>query len=295
MDELALPDVAGVRHHFVDVDGVRLHVAEAGSGPPLLCLHGWPQHWWTWRHLLAELAPDYRVICPDLRGYGWSSIPETGYDKQQMATDVLALLDALGLDRVGLIGHDWGGVIGFLLCLRAPDRFERYLALNTGHPFVRPSLPRLATLWRFNYQVAQALPVLGPLLARRLVPEAFARIGAGDAWSPSTRETYLAPLRQPARARAATLTYRTFLTREILPILAGRYRGQRLRVPTLFVHGDADLCLSPAFVAGGERHADDFRLELVPGAGHFITDEAPDLVLDRARQWFANREPDAHQ
>lgn len=262
-------------------------MAEAGSGPPVVCLHGWPQHWWAWRHLLTGLADTHRVICPDLRGYGWSDVPAGGYEKEQFATDLLGLLDALGLERVNLVGHDWGGVAGFFACLRAPERFERYLALNTGHPFVKPSLRRLLSLWRFAYQPLMAAPVVGPRLARGPVPRAVARFGARGAWTEADREIYLAPFREPSRARAAALTYRTFLTREMRQMLGGRYRGQRLRVPTLFVHGAADLALTPDLVGGAEAYADDYRLELVPGVGHFITDEAPDLVLERARDFFA--------
>ena len=287
MSSLALPEIAGVQHRFVSVNGVRLHVAEAGSGPPVVCLHGWPQNWWTWRHLLTGLADTHRVICPDLRGYGWSDVPSGGYDKERFATDLLGLLDELGLERVCLVGHDWGGVAGFLACLRAPERIERYLALNTAHPFTEPSLRRLLSVWRFAYQPVMAAPLIGPRLARRAVPRAVARLGARGAWTAADAEVYLAPFREPARARAASLTYRTFLARELGQIVRGRYRRQRLQVPTRFVHGAEDVAITPALVRGAEAFADDYELELVPGVGHFITDEAPELVLDRARSFFA--------
>ncbi len=85
------------------------------------------------------LAQSHRVICADLRGHGWTGAPPYGYAKESLATDAIALLDALDIERVGLMGHDWGGYIGFLLCLRAPERIERLLALNTGHPLSNPS------------------------------------------------------------------------------------------------------------------------------------------------------------
>ena len=276
-----------MRHEFVEVDGVRLHVAEAGTGPAVVCVHGWPQNWWTYRRLLTELSDTYRVICPDLRGYGWSDVPRGGYEKEQFATDLLGLLDALELERVRLVGHDWGGVAGFLACLRAPERFERYLALNTSHPFPSPSVRGALSLWRFAYQPLMAAPVAGPRLARNLMPGAVVRLGARGVWSPRDREVYLAPFRDPARSRAASLTYRTFLARELGPLLRGRYRDERLRVPTLFVHGEEDVAITPHLVSGAEAYADDYELELVPGVGHFITDEAPQLVLDRARSFLA--------
>ncbi|MFI5121970.1 MAG: alpha/beta fold hydrolase, partial [Vicinamibacteria bacterium] len=132
-----LPHVDGVTHRFVGANGIVFHVALAGSAndDPVLLLHGWPQHWYEWRHLIPQLADRHRVLALDLRGFGWSDAPRRGYLKEQMATDVLAVLDALGLDRVKLVGHDWGGWIGFLLCLRAPERVDRYLALGITHPW----------------------------------------------------------------------------------------------------------------------------------------------------------------
>jgi pimeloyl-ACP methyl ester carboxylesterase len=112
-----LPHVDGVTHRWVEARGLRFHVAEAGAGDDaVLLLHGWPQHWYEWRHLMPDLADRHRVIAPDLRGFGWSDAPSSGYLKEEMGQDVLAILDALELERVKLVGHDWGGWIGFILC-----------------------------------------------------------------------------------------------------------------------------------------------------------------------------------
>ncbi|HLH14483.1 MAG TPA: alpha/beta fold hydrolase, partial [Solirubrobacteraceae bacterium] len=108
-----LPQLPGVTHRFVDLRGVRVHVAEAGAGEPLVLLHGWPQHWWCWRELIAPLARDHRVLAPDLRGFGWSAAPPGDYAKSTFAEDVLALLDAEGIDAAPIIGHDWGGYAAF--------------------------------------------------------------------------------------------------------------------------------------------------------------------------------------
>ena len=116
-----IPQVEGVNHRTVRARGLDFHVAEAGSGEDVvLCLHGWPQHWYEWRHLMPALADRHRVLAMDLRGFGWSDAPPDGYEKENLADDVLAVLDQLGVERVKLVGHDWGGWIGFLLCLKAP-------------------------------------------------------------------------------------------------------------------------------------------------------------------------------
>lgn len=92
-----MPSVAGMSHRDVDAAGIRFHVAEAGVGKPVLMLHGWPQNWFCWRGVAPLLAGEHRVICPDLRGFGWSDAPPGAYDKQTLADDVIAILDALEL------------------------------------------------------------------------------------------------------------------------------------------------------------------------------------------------------
>jgi pimeloyl-ACP methyl ester carboxylesterase len=284
-----LPHLEGVEHRFVDIGGIRMHVAEAGSGKPLVLLHGWPQNWWAWRRLMPLLAGRFRVICPDLRGFGWSDAPSGGYDKETMAGDVLRLLDALGLDRVGLIGHDVGGFVGFLMCLEAPERFDAYLSLNTGHPFVRPTPSALATTWRFWYWSLLGAPLLGPWLVRHrafapMLGRWFTVDRAG--WTPADAALFADSLAEPARALASSKTYRTYVLRDSPAVLFGKYRSRRLRVPTRMLHGAEDLILRPGFLAGYEPFAEEMSLELVPGVGHFIAEEAPQLVAERALDLF---------
>lgn len=284
-----LPQVEGVSHRQVRARGIDFHVAEAGSGEDVvLCLHGWPQHWYEWRRLLPALADRQRVLALDLRGFGWSDAPRDGYGKEDMATDVLAVLDELGLERVKLVGHDWGGWIGFLLCLRAPQRFERFLALNILPPWVsvRAMAPHL---WRFWYQALVASPGLGYRLHRsgRFVPKVL--VGGStkrDAWDQETLRSFADNLSEPARARAAVQMYRVFNLRETLPIARGRYASRRLTVPTRLLFGTDDKALRPEILAGYQRHADDMQLELVPGCGHFIVDEMPELVVEHAREFL---------
>jgi pimeloyl-ACP methyl ester carboxylesterase len=282
--------VDGVKHRFVEAGVLRVHVAEAGEGEPVVMLHGWPQHWYEWRHLIASLSKRYRVLCPDLRGLGWTQAPPGGYEKERLASDVLALLDALELDRVRLVGHDWGGWVGYLICLREPQRIERFLALNILPPFV-PVEPRaLLSIWRLWYQWVIAAPVVGAWAIRQVAEgnPIFRWVGAGpEAWTGEEREIFLGQLLEPARARASVQYYRTFQLREVGPILRGRYRRGRLRTPTRILFGTGDRVQSARLLEGAKRYADHLQVELVPGVGHFIADERPDLVLDRALSFFA--------
>jgi pimeloyl-ACP methyl ester carboxylesterase len=286
----APPVVEGVKHRWVGARGLEFHVAEAGSGEDVvLCLHGWPQHWYEWRYLMPALASRHRVLALDLRGFGWSDAPRRGYEKENLASDVLAVLDELGLERVKLAGHDWGGWIGFLLCLREPRRFERFLTLNIVPPWVnvRNVVPHL---WRFTYQQLVLAPWLGYRLHRH--GEFVRRVLVGgsvrkDAWTPETLAAFADNLAEPERARAAVQMYRTFNLREMPAIVRGRYAEARLRVPTLMVFGEDDFVLRPQMLGGYQRHAEEMRVELVPGCGHFIADERPELVAARAREFFA--------
>lgn len=285
-----MPVVGGVSHRWVEARGLRFHVAEAGEGDDVvLLLHGWPQHWYEWRHLMPALAADgRRALAMDLRGFGWSDAPRRGYEKENLASDVLAVLDELGLERVKLIGHDWGGWIGFLLCLRAPERFERYLALNIPPPWIRlrNAVPHLG---RLLYQQIVLAPWIGYFAHRsgRFVRLAL-RAGGADPgfWDDETLAIFADNLAQPARARAAVQMYRSFNLRELRPILRGRYARQRLTVPTLLLFGADDAAIHTDLLAGWQKHADDMRLELVHGCGHFIADEQPELVADRARSFL---------
>lgn len=289
MDDL--PQVDGVSHRWVEARGLKFHLAEAGSGKDVvLCLHGWPQHWYEWRHLLPALADRHRVLALDLRGFGWSDAPRSGYEKENLADDVLAVLDALGIRQVKLVGHDWGGWIGFLLCLKAPQRFERYLALNILHPW--PSGPRaiLPYAWRFIYQLVIMTPLVGYQLHRRrsFIPRTFFSAATErEAWDERTLRIFTDNLAEPARAHAAVQMYRTFQLRELWPILRGRYARARLTVPTKLLFGTGDPVLRPELLAGYERHADDMEVELIRDCGHFIADEQPELVAARARDFFA--------
>ncbi|MGE5335902.1 MAG: alpha/beta fold hydrolase [Nitrososphaerota archaeon] len=284
-----MPQVEGVSHHRVSARGVEFHYAEAGGGEDVvLCLHGWPQHWYEWRHLMPALADRHRVIALDQRGFGWSEAPRSGYEKENLADDVLAVLDALGIERVNLVGHDWGGWIGFLLCLREPQRFRRYLALNILPPWttMRAMAPHL---WRFWYQWLILSPGLGYRLHRhgRFVPKVL--VGASqrkEAWDDATIHAFSDTFKQPARAHAAVQMYRTFNLREVPKLARGTYAHAHLKVPTLLLFGTGDAALNHNLLTGYERHADEMTVEKVDNCGHFIADEMPDLVNQKAREFF---------
>jgi pimeloyl-ACP methyl ester carboxylesterase len=284
------PPVEGVEHRYVDVGSLTMHVAEAGppDADPILLLHGWPQHWYLWRRQLPVLARHYRAIAPDLRGFGWSDAPPAGYDKENMGTDVLNLLDTLGIERVRLVGHDWGGWIGFLISLRAPERVRRFVALDIPTPFADRDPRTFAAIWRFWYMAVLASPLGTRVVQGDFIERVFRRSTKPGALSDDELREFVEPLREPDRARATVQLYRTFLTREFAGVAAGAYNKVRLTVPTRLLFGEDDPVIPKRMVTGDfSRFADHLEVELVPDTGHFIVDERPDLVTRRILDFFS--------
>ena len=292
-EDLAVPGVE-VEHRYVNARGLRMHVALAGpeGGDPVVLVHGWPQHWWIWRGVIPKLVDaGYRCICPDLRGHGWSDAPPDGYEKEQFATDVLAALDELGVERFKLIGHDWGAFASFLIALRAPERVERLLALSIIHPWIRRQggpIELVKGLLGASYQFVIASPVLGRQVVQRtpLIKTVFSR-GSAHGLPDDVSRAYADRWKQPDRASATVAIYRAFLLRELNAILRGCYRNNRLRVPTVLVYGARDPVINSERLAGWEEHADDMRMVKIDDAGHFLPDEQPDLVAEQALALFS--------
>jgi pimeloyl-ACP methyl ester carboxylesterase len=287
-----VPPVAGVAHRDVDVGEVALHVAQAGEGPPLLLVHGWPQHWWAWRRVLPRLAERHRVLAVDLRGWGWSSAPSGDYAKSTFAADLLALLDRETIERARVIAHDWGGYAAFLLALEHPERVERLVALDIAPPWPgRPRPRNLVLPIAGSYQALLATPglgwrtmTIGPQFVRALIRRAS---GPRARWTDAELDVYADVLREPARARASAACYRTFLTRELPASIRRGDRSAQLTVPTLLIMGQ----VSPLHGALHPQPGPNLRVETITGAGHFLPEEAPDEVLALAEPFLDGATP----
>jgi len=291
-----MPEVEGVSHEFHDVGGLRMHVAVAGpaDAEPLVLLHGWPQHWYAWRRLIGPLSEHYRVICPDLRGFGWTDAPRGDYLKADLAADVVGLLDVLGHERVRLAGHDWGGFAGFLLCLDAPERISHFAVAGMSHLWVRRESGIGATvklLRRLAYMALIASPVLGGQVVQR-VP-AFTRtvfkasaLHPERTWADADLETYVSQWSEPDRAAASVAIYRSFLTRELKQIASGEFFERTMETPCVQFVGVADPVVRPDDQRGCERNAPNLSLEVVPDAGHWLPEEAPEILLERMLELY---------
>jgi pimeloyl-ACP methyl ester carboxylesterase len=285
-------ELDGVEHGSVALDGFDAHVATAGAqgGAPVVLLHGWPLHWWSFRHLIRAFAEDgRRVIAPDLRGFGWSGTPGWGYAPPQFTEDLFALLDALGLDQVDLVGHDWGCFVGYRAALEQPDRFRRFAAMSVPGPHTRYTPGTVASLWRYWYWQPLAAPAIGPRTVRRMAsPRSLVGRWIGlHRTTPEVVAAYMLQFRDPARVAASVALYRDALLHALATRWQPEYRRARLRVTTLHIHGTKDGPTSPAFVRPMAARSDDWRLELLDGVGHFLLDEAPERVEDLVRPFLA--------
>ena len=126
-------EMEGIEHRTVEVNGIKMHVAEKGEGPVVLFLHGFPELWYSWRHQILSLSSlGYRAVAPDLRGYGDTDAPPSidSYTCFHIVADLVALIDSLGAEQVFLVAHDWGAIIGWYLCMFRPDKVKAYVCLS---------------------------------------------------------------------------------------------------------------------------------------------------------------------
>jgi pimeloyl-ACP methyl ester carboxylesterase len=148
-----------VEHHYAELDDVLLHYVTAGSGPPLVLIHGWPQTWFEWMRVMPALAERYTVIAPDMRGLGDSSRPLTGYDKQTVARDIWQVVNGkLGHDRFFLAGHDWGGPTAYALATQHPEAVRRLAIVDVVIPGDGGDFSQGGRRWHHQFHMTPDLP-----------------------------------------------------------------------------------------------------------------------------------------
>ncbi len=282
------PPIEGAEHHWIEAGGIKVHYAEAGDpgGRPVLLLHGWPQHHGMWGPVIQRLSDqDLRLIAPDLRGFGWSEAPGDGYHPDRFALDQIALLDALEIERAMLIGHDWGGFTSLLMGMRFADRVERILALNEPHPWPRLNPGLALQTWRSWYATVAAVAGTVPRVHVWLARTILSHGNAGDPFTPAQIDHFANRFSDPARARAGSALYRNYFRLLAFGLRQG-WRSERLLVPTLLLFGEQDLFIPKGMVEERQGPAPGLSVELVSDSGHFIVDEKPDLVAERALAHF---------
>jgi pimeloyl-ACP methyl ester carboxylesterase len=285
-------------HRDVSANGVRLHAAEAGEGPLVLLLHGFPQFWWAWRAQLTGLAAaGLRVVAPDLRGYGASDKPPRGYDLPTAAADAAAVIRALGEQEAVVVGSDWGGLVGWTMAALHPRSVRRLVVVSSTHPRrLRASVGDA----RQRRALAYALPFQLPRLPERRFTRAdddpvaeLMRRWAGPSWVQTADfaeavTRYRSASRIPQAAYGAMEYYRWAGRSQLRPdgLRFARRMAAPITAPTLQLHGALDPYLLPSTARGSDRYvAGAYEWRELPGVGHFPHEEAPEEVTAAIAAW----------
>ncbi len=287
-------------HREVAANGARFHVAELGTGPLVLLLHGFPEFWWAWRHQLPALADaGYRAVAMDLRGYGGSDKTPRGYDPMTLAADVAGVIRTLGVPSAVVVGQGWGGHVGWAAAAGHPDCVSALCSVAAPHPAELVRTPaRLASRAPIGHLLAMQVPWLPERRIRR--PAYVAR--HLERWSsPSSEFPSSDEVDRYAEAFAdwpsphCALEYHRWLVRSRLRAdgrAFGRLMRPALDLPVLQVVGADDPAISLTAVRRSARHvsgdSSSHRVVAIESAGHFPHEEQPATFTDTLLSWLAS-------
>jgi pimeloyl-ACP methyl ester carboxylesterase len=289
-------------HRDLAANGARFHLVEAGSGPLVLLLHGFPQFWWTWRaQIPALVAAGYRVVAMDLRGYGGSDKPPRGYDPLTLTMDVTGVIRSLGEPDAVIVGHGWGGYLGWVAACLRPKMVRRLAVIGAPHPrgYRSALLSDPAQIAASSYVFSFQLPWQPE---RTLTRDGCAHVGelladwAGPTWpAAEASERYRRAMAIPGVAHCAVEYYRWLVRSLLRPdgVQFTRRMATPIDVPTLHLHGALDPVVLPRTARGAGRYVNGpYRWRLLEGAGHFVHEEVPDVFNTELISWLADPEPD---
>jgi pimeloyl-ACP methyl ester carboxylesterase len=306
------PEPASVRidgpwaHRDVHANGIRLHVTETGEGPLVLMLHGFGEFWWGWRHQLTALSDaGYRAVAVDLRGYGDSDKPPRGYDAWTLAGDVGGLIKSLGERKAHVIGHGWGGLLGWTAAALHPRLVHSLVAIAAPHPLALRRQIRRTALRRKENNQARAIGVLFrgqiPMYPERklvkddaIALEQLMRQWAGRKWAAGTDFTEsVERYRQAMRIRGvafSAMEYYRWAVRSQVRSEGRKFTealDKQMPVPVLRIHGAQDPLMLSATARASQRWLPhNAALHVLPEVGHYPHEEVPDLVNKTLKSWL---------
>jgi pimeloyl-ACP methyl ester carboxylesterase len=286
----SIDDVSNLSHYKTVVNGIELHYVIAsegkGKGYPIVLLHGWPQTWYEWRHIIPELViNNYTVIAPDLRGLGDSEKPQTGFDKKTIAEDIYQLVKKLGYDKIYLVGHDWGGAVAYSYAAEHPEDVIKMIILDIflpGFGYEEAGNFSPDGIWHLSFHAVRDLP-------ERLIE------GKEDVYlnwfydwtynqsalTAEAREEYIKQYSKPGALRAGFEYYRAaFEDAE----QNKKYAQQKLDMPILTIGGEAGI--GNFTTTSFQMVANNVTGITIPNTGHFIPEERPNIVTNLMFDFF---------
>jgi pimeloyl-ACP methyl ester carboxylesterase len=292
---LSLPAIADVkpfpstfRTQEIQTDGATIHVRVGGKGPAVVLLHGFGDTGDMWAPLATNLARDHTVVVPDLRGMGLSSHPESGYDKKTQAADVRAVLTSLGIDHAIVVGHDIGTMVAYAYASRYPDKTDRLIVMDAPVPGIPPwdQIVRLPALWHFDL----GGPDMERLVAgrERVYLDRFWNDFAGDPKKidEASRNHYAALYARPGAIHSSFAQFRS-IRQDADENKAGM--SKKLTMPVLAIGGEKSFGANEAVVM--RNAADNVTGLVVPNAGHWLMEEAPDTTIAAVRDFVDGKAP----
>jgi pimeloyl-ACP methyl ester carboxylesterase len=272
-----------VKHGYADSGGVKIHYASLGTGPLVVMIHGFPDYWYTWRRQMDALSDSYQCVAIDQRGYNLSDKPK-GVDNYRvglLAGDVAAVIKALGRDKAVIVGHDWGGLVAWTFAMTNPQMTDKLIILNLPHP--RGLMRELARnpQQQKNSQYARNFQL--PDAASKLTADGLARFVADADARPKYIEAF-----QRSDFEAMLNYYKANYPRE--PYVDQPGPLVKVQAPVLMFHGLKDAALLPGALNDTWEWVDkDLTLVTVPNAGHWVQQDAADLVSRTMKSWLAAR------
>jgi pimeloyl-ACP methyl ester carboxylesterase len=270
-----------VEHGYADSNGVKIHYASLGRGPLIVMIHGFPDYWYSWRDQMDALSKDYQVVAIDQRGYNLSDKPKgvENYDLRLLAADVAAVIKHLGREKAIIVGHDWGGIVSWTLAMAQPALVEKLIILNLPHP--RGLSRELANNPQQQKNSQYARNFQQPDAARNLTAEGLAF------WvkDPEAKKKYIEAFKR-SDFEAMLNYYKRNYPRE--PYVEDKSPVVKVKMPVLMIHGLNDTALlAGALNNTWEWLEKDLTLVTIPGASHFVQQDASDLVTRSIRMWLA--------
>jgi pimeloyl-ACP methyl ester carboxylesterase len=269
-------------HHTATVNGIQLHYVIGGEGEPVVLLHGWPQTWYEWRHVMPALAKNYTVIAPDLRGLGDSSKPITGYDGKTTAGDIYQLVTKLGINDIFLVGHDFGVQVAYSYAAAHPNETKRLVILDVPVAGIGPG-ENITGLWWAQFHNVRDIPEMLVAGHEKEYLTWFYRYSCNPtAITEEDINEYVSHYSSPGGMRAGFEYYRA-LSEDIKQ--NKEYSMVKLPMPVLVLGGECSF---------GEAALDSMRLlatdvsgSVVPNTGHWIPEEQPKFLIDQLFKFFA--------
>ena len=270
-----------VKHDYADNNGVKIHYASIGKGPLVVMIHGFPDFWYSWREQMQALSPSYQVVAIDQRGYNLSDKPKgvENYDIKFLVSDVAAVIKHLGKEKAIIVGHDWGGMVAWTFAMTMPEMTEKLIILNLPHP--RGLSRELANNPQQQKNSAYARRFQQEDAAKNVTAEGL----AGWVKDPEAKKKYIEAFKR-SDFESMLNYYKRNYPRE--PYREDTSPVGKVKVPVLMIHGLNDTALlAGALNNTWEWLEKDLTLVTIPGAGHFVQQDAADMVSRTIKMWLA--------